>query len=362
MFGQKVSLLCLLMLLLLSTVAHAKIVFGSKRDGVQGVYVMDDDGSNETLLLKGNRWYPFPDCWVPDGQQILFKSGSGELSLIRPDGTNIRKLIVPDKARIGRVSFSPDSKSIVFDMIVEINDKEKKSVNVLNIETGKVKKIADVAANLCDWSPDGKIIVYSEPGVVGEVGGTLWLMGADGHNPRQLLRPPVRGAFHAPRWSPDGTQIVYLHDEYVWEPQDGFTALIYKAHRYLICDRNGKNIKQLRIPKDWRPTEIDWMDDGKSVVFSAFVGLPLNELAPPPDQFPPSNIYKYHIETHVITQLTHHPGDDHTLDWISDDVLPVTPEGKMQTQWGAIKKFLQTRSEAFKTFSQNVLLSLPFAK
>ena len=53
MYGRKVSLLCLL-LLFFSAVADAKIVFGSRRDGVQGVYVMDDDGSNQNTSYK--RW------------------------------------------------------------------------------------------------------------------------------------------------------------------------------------------------------------------------------------------------------------------------------------------------------------------
>ena len=361
MYLQKVSLLCLLMLMLYGMVADAKIVFSSTRDGVQGVYVMDDDGSNQTLL-KGaeerDRWYPFPWCWSPDGQQIAFSDQFGKY-LMHPDGTNIRELILP-KAYIGRMSFSPDSKSLVFDMSVEIDNKGKHSVNVLHIETGEMKEIADVSATFCDWSPDGKLIVFSKPGVVGEdAGGTLWIMGADGHNPRKLLRPPIQGAFKAPRWSPDGKQIVYLHNQYVWEPRLGFgIALIYKAHRYLICDRNGDNIKQLRIPKDWHPLQIDWMDDGESVVFSVYVGIALDEPLPLRDQYPPSNIYKYHIQTGEITRLTDHPGKDSTLDWISDDVLPVSPKGKMQTQWGKLKKFLQSRSEAFKSLSQDMLFFL----
>ena len=39
---QKISLLCLLLLLFFGTVADAKIVFGSSRDGIQGVYVMKE--------------------------------------------------------------------------------------------------------------------------------------------------------------------------------------------------------------------------------------------------------------------------------------------------------------------------------
>ena len=277
---------------------------------------------------------------------------------MHPDGTNVRQLTIP-KASVGKMSFSLDGKSIVFNMRVTIDGKEIKTINVLNIETGKIKDIADVSATFCDWSPDGKSIVFSKPGVVGNGDGTLWVMGSDGNRPRKLLPPPARGHFNAPRWSPDGKHIVFIHHEYIWEPRGGFhLALIYKAHRYLICDRNGRNIKQLRIPKDWHPSQIDWMDDGKSVVFSAFVGIPLNEPPPRPGQYPPSNIYKYNIRTTEITQLTNHPGDDDSLDWISDDALPVPSKDKIQTQWATIKKILQKRSETFKSLSNSMLLFL----
>jgi Tol biopolymer transport system component len=357
MYLQKVSLLCLL-LLLFGVVAEAKIVFGSRRDGVQGVYVMDDDGSNQTLLIQdGEKWMPFPKCWSPDGKWIAFERRHS-YNLMHPDGTNIQKLMIP-KGYVGKMSFSPDGKSIVYDTYVEVDRKEKHSINVLNIESGAIKEIADVSATFCDWSPDGKSIVFSKPGVVGEGGGTLWIMGSDGNNPRKLLPPPVRGHFQAARWSPDGKQIVFIHHEYVWEPRDGFgMALIYKAHRYLICDRLGRNIKQLRIPKNWFPLQIDWMDDGKSVVFSAYVGIPLDEVLPHSDHYPPSNIYKYHIPTTEITQLTDHPGDDNSLDWISDDALTVSSKDKIQTQWGTIKKMLQKRSESFKSLSHSVLYLL----
>ena len=160
---QKISLLCLL-LLFFTTAAHAKIVFSSIRKDVWGVYVMDDDGSNQTLLTEDEKLQPYPDCWSPDGKHILFKRrirniGGHVLFLMNPDGTNIRQLTPDDDRYIGICSFSPDSKSIVFDTRIQIDDKEKGGINVLNIETGKMEKIADISANFCDWSPDGEHIV-----------------------------------------------------------------------------------------------------------------------------------------------------------------------------------------------------------
>ena len=341
MFKRNVVLLILL-LLGLSTAAHAKILFSSKRNGVKGVYVMDDDGSNQTLLT--DEFGPFPESWSPDGKHILFKRRGSTLFLMNPDGTNIRRLTENDGNYIGRCSFSPGGNFIVYNGIDEIDDKEKAAVRVLNIKTGKIKVISDLDATFCDWSPDGKHIIFAKPLSPGR-SSTIWIMDADGHNPRELIPNPGRQVDNftihrsRPRWSPNGQKIVWTEIEHKWEfvPNIG-NALIRKAYRYMICDRNGTNIKRLGIPKDYHPYGIDWMDDGGSVVFTARAGMPLNEKLHGHLEFPPCYVYKYHIRTGDITQLTNDPGWDQTIDWISDDVLPVSPQGKKKVTWGTVKQ------------------------
>ena len=336
---RRVILFCLLGLIL-STAAHAKIVFSSTRDGVKGVYVMDDDGSNQALLIEADQ-VPFPYCWSPDGKYILLQTFG--LSLMNSDGTNVRELIDDDGGSIGRGSFSPDSKSIVFNWSFEKNGELKYGVYVLNIKTLKVKRIApQIMASNCDWSPDGNHIVSSEWRTHG-VNNTIWIMDADGRNRRTLIPAAIDEEFtihrSSPRWSPDGKQIVFRQREYktVRVPNVGESPF-FKAFRYIICDRNGENIRQLRIPKDQEGLSVDWMDDGESIVFSARAAIPLNKVLPRDFDFPHANIYKYHIRTREITRLTNHPGRDGLLDWISDDVLPVSPQGKKKVTWGTIKK------------------------
>ncbi len=334
--------LLMLLLLGLATVARAKIIFGSKRNGVQGVYVMDDDGSNQTLLIEGGN--AFPESWSPDGKQILFSRNVSVLFLMNPDGTNVRQLTEDDDSYIGKCSFSPDGNFIVYNGTDEIDGKSKSSVQVLNIKTGKIKVILDRLVVQCDWSPDGKHIIFAEPTRPGR-SSTIWIMDADGHNPRKLIPTPGRQADNftiyreRPRWSPDGQKIVWTEVEDKWEfvPNVG-GARVFGAFRYMTCNRDGTNIKQLRIPKDRICYGIDWMDDGESVVFSARVGVPLNEPLVGAFLRLPSYIYKYHIRTGDITQLTHDPGWDQTIDWISDDVLPVSPQGKKKVTWGTVKQ------------------------
>ena len=112
MNGQKViGLLCLL-LLLLSSGASAKIVFSSVRDGVYSINVMDDDGSNQTLITESEDLRPVLPQWSPDGKQILFQrsvriNAKTVLFLMNVDGTNVRQLSENDGSLINGGRFSP---------------------------------------------------------------------------------------------------------------------------------------------------------------------------------------------------------------------------------------------------------------
>ena len=344
--------------LLFPMIARAKIVFlsASTRQGEDRyIYVMNDDGSNKTLVYdaKPDMW---DTRWTPNGQ-IAFKS-RGKIYLINPDGTNLQQLADPGEGRISYFTFSPDGKKVLFKWEERINQKTVWSVRVLNIETGKIRKIADMLVAFPDWSPDGRYIVYVTPLGLddGTLGNSLWIMDADGRNRREILSPPVGGALNiarwVPRWSPDSQQIVYTQQNFTWEERKmGILSLIRKALYCVICDKNGNTIRRLNVPKNIQSTSFAWMDGGKSIVFAGWE-LALNELPPGWGEGLPTKIYKYNLRTNKMVQLTKHPRHNVDVDWISDDVLSVSPEGKMQTQWGAIKEFLQSRSEAFKSLSQ----------
>ncbi|MFU8862214.1 MAG: TolB family protein [Cyclonatronaceae bacterium] len=65
------------------------------------------------------------------------------------------------------------------------------------------------------WSPDGEQIVFSSFYKSTSVGPSLWIMNADGSEPRPLYdpepdnihSPPLPG--NNPRWSPDGTKVAF---------------------------------------------------------------------------------------------------------------------------------------------------------
>jgi Tol biopolymer transport system component len=77
-----------------------KIAFVSERDGAPEIYVMDADGSNQTNLTDTYNVLPsapFNDApaWSPDGTQIAFASdrhGQVEVYVMDDDGTNLTRL------------------------------------------------------------------------------------------------------------------------------------------------------------------------------------------------------------------------------------------------------------------------------
>ena len=177
---KRLTTLCIIGLCF-STVANAKIVFSSSRDGVKGIYVMDDDGTGVTLLTDALS--PGNPRWSPSGKQIMFArpvaqhSSSYAIFLMNADGTNIRQLTVPpDNGRDSHASFSPDGKSILFKR--NDPDNEKRSVNIMVLKSGSIKKISEIKMNRPEFSPDGQSILFYGINTIG-IGGSytnIWIM------------------------------------------------------------------------------------------------------------------------------------------------------------------------------------------
>ncbi len=317
--------------------ARAKIVFESSQGEKRGgIFVMDDDGDNITQLTEE----PILDTeprWSPDGKRIVFErvitpdKQWGDLFIMDADGANLHQL-TDHHGLNASPSFSPDGKRIVFTS--DLNN--KLGVYVMDLDSKAIKKIADFLANYPDWSPDGHHIVFSDQGV------NIWIMNADGGNARLLLPPIPEGRRirrQGPRWSPNGKQILYKEGEFeLVQIGPGKWKSVPLAYRYMICDLKGNNIKQLKIPKNWKHGSIAWMDNGKAVLFSADADFDPDQPIGHPDRT--YDFYKYHIATNKITRITMHSEKYMGGDWVSGD-LSVSPQGKLLRQWGELKTFSQ---------------------
>jgi WD40 repeat protein len=125
---------------------------------------------------------------------------------------------------------------------------------------------------MVSFSKDGQFVAYvSFPEDI------LWKANRDGTNPVQLTEPPIHALL--PRWSPDGTQILFMD----------FTLNATQA--YIVAVAGGK--PQKLLPEDRESqTDPNWSPDGKEIVFST--GNPFN---------PNGNVRVLDLATHLITAV-----------------------------------------------------------
>ena len=143
---RKQMLLCFLLCLLSATVSSAALVFTQTGDE-GGIYVMDDKGTNVTRLIVRDQLNQRSPKWSPDGKQIVFERGESfqhpNISIMNADGTDIRDITPPSKDKSdGHPCFFPNGQSIVFTHSErDENDNQLRSTLVMNLATGKIKKI-----------------------------------------------------------------------------------------------------------------------------------------------------------------------------------------------------------------------------
>lgn len=210
-------------------------------DGEQIVYVRYWDGIDraariQILDLRSGRvemlpltpvGFPSNPIWSPDGSTIAFVDGipgdepgtyaGNGLYLISPAGQGQRLLI----DEVGsNISWSPDGSEIVFERWVpnmsgEPSEAEHRVEGLwaVDVATGSLRQITEVDGDGVAWSPDGRLIAYSDGATA------IWVVNADGsggNRPVTEVPPdtgfaPEREVFGA-QWSPDGTWITFCSD------------------------------------------------------------------------------------------------------------------------------------------------------
>ena len=99
-----------------STEVNGLVVFSSNRDGNSEIYVMRQDGSNQTRLTN-NAFGDFDPVWSADGSKIAFVRSTGgnpDIYVMNADGSGEVRL-TDDPSIDLDPSWSPDGTKILFD-------------------------------------------------------------------------------------------------------------------------------------------------------------------------------------------------------------------------------------------------------
>ena len=195
---------------------NGRIVYEQEVNGKSQLFTVRPDGTGRRQLTHGPT-ESVNGSWSPDGRQIVFEQSSAHnagVMLMNADGSDVRNL--PPTGYQGDPSFTPDGKQIVF---TRTDADNYDAVWLMNPDGSNQHELAatrnavqagdtcgcDVDANV---SPDGRTITYIR--VVGAWGTQQELMsiGIDGTGLKRLTPPSFEVALKHD-WSPDGKLIVF---------------------------------------------------------------------------------------------------------------------------------------------------------
>lgn len=223
------------------------------------------DGSNLHQLIPDWHSSSIQCCgrWTPDGKFFVFRSQS---AVWFPQGADLwviderRKLFRQPPSEPAQLTTGP----IRWDWPVPGKD-GKNIFAVGTIPRGELTRfdaqtkqfqsyLGGISAEGIAFSNDGKSVAY-----VLYPEGTLWKANRDGSNPVQLTDPPIEAFL--PRWSPDGTQILFTRVA-------NFGSTTTHNELYLVSAEGGR--PQNLLPKDeGLPSDACWSPDGRKIVFAS---------------------------------------------------------------------------------------------
>ncbi|MEJ7701385.1 MAG: S9 family peptidase [Pyrinomonadaceae bacterium] len=315
-----------------------------KSEFVTQIYLANTDGSNSFQISYGEKSSTNPK-WSPDGNWLAFtsnrKDNKNNLYLLRLNGGEAEPL-TDLKSNIANFDWSPDGRWIAYTIADKKSDDEEKNdkgkndfrwvdenqkmarlfvVSVTKGADGKREPRQLTTGNYnvgsdFDWSPDGRMIVFSHSrSPVANDWTTSDVSMVDVTSGRVTSFVKTAAAENSPRFSPDGKSIAVSVSDIParWASNN----LIY------IFPASGGAPKILPSSFDGQPNVAGWSPDGKRIYFSEAKGTG-------------TRLYAVNVAANKVTEINE-----------TDEVLTGLSLNRAGTMLGFIKQNPETPPEAF---------------
>ena len=220
----------------------SRIAFLSSRGGNRAnIYVMNADGSGVRRLTTDSVFATSRYSWSPDGSRLAFAGGqtTGHIFVVTADGSGLTRL-TSDSAADGAPAWSPDGTKIAFVRA----DGSYSRIYVMNADGLAVIRLTNAGAADYDprWSASGSRLAFTRYWPSDTANSGVHVMNADGLGLHRISQG------HSPRWSPNGTRILF-QDVGLW-----------------VADADGLNVH--RVADNYDTNEAaSWSADGARIVW-----------------------------------------------------------------------------------------------
>ena len=183
-----------------------RIAFVSSRSGQADLWVLEL-ASGKTWNVTNAPGGDFRPAWSPDGQWIAFSSNRGsswnqsEIYVIRPDGSGLRRL-TDAPGWDGSPTWSPDGARVAY-YSEQGGSEQILTVGIANEAAPRRITSSSLTSLSPHWVAEGRLC-FSRAGSEGGLG-CVDLEQKEEH----AVQLTTRGEFLSPKWSRDGTHVVF---------------------------------------------------------------------------------------------------------------------------------------------------------
>jgi TolB protein len=238
--------------------------FKDKFDPVGGamgpLYAIDADGSNLRPLTdcQSPSCQDFSAVWSPEGTRIAFvRDGSGSgVYVMDADGSNLTLVSAGDTGS-GRPTWSPDGRRIAFDRYADPDGTSTIFIAAADGSGMTPLVSGEGLPSRPAWSPDGALVAYtsndaysSKHGVDGQPRARIWVTRVDGADQRLLYSGEPGTTDLGPlAWSPSGTKLAFS------------IAPNARTRTTFVIDADGSHLRKL----PGGGFRLEWAPSGRSI-------------------------------------------------------------------------------------------------